>query len=239
MKEQQLTISSISEFVQLCESEYSQSHCLFRGVSDYDYSLTTRFGRAQNEINDHIENFNLKIETRKPEHEKQMLTEFKRLSLSHIGHIPENDWDWLALAQHHGMPTRLLDWTTNPLVALFFACIQEDNSKKDKAIYVFVNEDKQGYIADKTISPFEIDRDCFLKPSSFSPRIVAQSSVFSCHRAAEREFVHDSIQKIRINGGSASSIFPQLHTLGIHHQSIFPDLDGVAGHISRKWLSRF
>ena len=52
---------------------------------------------------------------------ERMLDDFKRRALPFVDMIPRNDFEWLFLMQHHGVPTRLLDWTTNALVALFFA----------------------------------------------------------------------------------------------------------------------
>lgn len=52
---------------------------------------------------------------------ERMLDHFKQRALPYLKDRPANGFEWMFLAQHHGLPTRLLDWSTNALVALFFA----------------------------------------------------------------------------------------------------------------------
>ena len=75
---------------------------------------------------------------------RQGLFESENLLLTEIRHIcpteiPENRFEALVKMQHYGMPTRLLDTTTNPLVALYFACESNTEKENDGAVYIFPN----------------------------------------------------------------------------------------------------
>jgi hypothetical protein len=67
--------------------------------------------------------------------DRGVLESWKRRAIEHIPNPPRSDWDWLAIAQHHGLVTRLLDWSFNPLVAAFFAVAEQRD--EDACIYAF------------------------------------------------------------------------------------------------------
>lgn len=96
-----------------CESRW------YRGIGSSAYTLMPSLFR-------HPE-----IATIKPlDLEQQLLVRFRQRSIPYLAHRLEDDWELLFLMQHHGVPTRLLDWTENPYIALYFALV---SCKKDPA----------------------------------------------------------------------------------------------------------
>lgn len=126
-----IVIKNVSEYIEIisnlnCHHESghdTQSPYIYRGMSNYEFRLLPSiFRKIKNfdlTINETIENYKYPCNNK----EKFMLKSFISKAKSQLPNISVDDYHiWLEYAQHYGVPTRLLDWTTNPLVALFFSC---------------------------------------------------------------------------------------------------------------------
>ena len=187
---------------------------MYRGVSDVDYKLIPKLGR----------DWHLNIGTLKFV-EKYMFNIFKTHALPFVTHRPGSPWEWLALAQHHGVPTRLLDWTRNPLVALYFAC--RENHSKDSVVYFC----KGHTCIDLNSDPFEMEDDRIWAPDHITPRLTVQSGLFSVSSDPTIPFDRGIFLRSVIKAKYKSDIISTLQRYGIHSGSLFPGLDGLAKYI--------
>jgi FRG domain len=120
-------------------AEGLQGSWAFRGHADTTWDLETSLDREtilkyKSQSSDGVQKSG--IHRRAAFHEKPLLREFQKRAHQHLSHLPGDDEiiDWLALMQHYGAPTRLLDWTLSPYVALYFA-VEKSVSKKPAAVW--------------------------------------------------------------------------------------------------------
>lgn len=179
------------------------------------------------------------------ETEREMLEDFQRRSLHLIDYQPGNSWDWLALAQHHGMATRLLDWTENPLIALWFSMSPklEDMNVDYSVVWGFNAPKEDIVISTDDKDPFKGRTTKIFKPNHITKRISAQFGWFTIHKSnTDREFVpfekneeySKRIFKVRVDSKCFKECKARLHNFGINSASMYPDIDGLAKHV--EWL---
>ena len=175
--------------------------------------------------------------------ELYMLNELKRRTALKINNSSNDEWEWLVIAQHFGMKTRLLDWTSNPLIALWFAC--SDHSKLNKDSYVFVllihNAD---FLLDKkeTPSPFQIESSRIFKPTLNNERIIAQDGWFTAHAINSRSNTFVPLEKskdfrklivrVKIDAKVKKEIIVKLNIHSINFEKLFPSIEGTCKQIN-------
>ena len=97
-----------------------RSKCAFRGLGEVDHPLTTTL---------------MRLGGRYAELEPAILRSFRKYAEPEVTSPGFSEWRWMTIGQHHGLPTRLLDWTYSPLVALHFATADLERYDEDGVIW--------------------------------------------------------------------------------------------------------
>jgi hypothetical protein len=221
-------IKSTAEFFEAVES-MSGRLPIYRGQGQSNWKLMPRIGR--------VFHFRASIDKGdNPERvfaeEVVVLEDFKRRAIPFIQKLPEDNWQWLAMAQHHGLPTRLLDWTDNPLAAAFFAAYEQYQG--DSAIYVL---DRKGIeIARKSESPFSLTETKIFEPVHLTPSITAQAGLFTVHHKPEKEYENDHLERWVLRSSCLIALASKVESFGVNYQSLFPGLDGLTKHLMHRFL---
>jgi hypothetical protein len=262
--------NSVSHFLELL-SRWQQKHesagplrgflsqLWYRGVQKYREALVPGvyrddFTAAANQFKKDGD-----VEAKRLHLEREMLSQFRTAGAGFIRGSSQTEIYFAA--QHFGMRTRLLDWSTNPLAALFFAC--ESLSADHGAVYVM--DARQVVPADAMKTPSEKlylavmtmrhpfveyavglsfwnepkpDWNPFVlpvRPDNVPGRIGQQSSCFTLHMHHAHQVDNPSLITIAIDAHAKERIVQELRRLNVNQFTTYYDLDHLAREIKFAW----
>jgi hypothetical protein len=217
-----------------------RSNFAFRGRPDAADELSTSLARLGGDI---------------AAIERPLLRHFRKYAARDAVPV-DSTWNWLALAQHHGLPTRLLDWTYSPYVALHFATARQEG---DGAVwmvdYVRAHEraparlreqlerEEANVFTTEMLAAVAEDFDdlaalgdfvVFFEPPSFDERIVNQYALFSLGSRPGVSLDGDLLRKLVIPEELKWEVRDKLDQANVTERVLFPGLDGLS-----HWLARY
>jgi hypothetical protein len=220
------TVSSFTEFHELMKNNFPpDTGHVYRGMKDENHTLIPSLGRL-------LDAYKKRGLSKKIlfNNELNAMEVFQRECVPHVDTVPQGKWELMALAQHHGLPTRLMDWTMNPLVALYFAT-EEDFSGNS---VVYVMGDSLTFILkneEKDVDPYNPKRPLFYLPAHLSPRFSAQSGIFSIQPDPCEELESNLLSRITILNQGREEIRQMLFNYGVNRATLFPGLEGICSRL--------
>jgi hypothetical protein len=167
-----------------------------------------------------------------PADEERVFKNFKKAARPYLMNEPKTEIEWLAVAQHHGLPTRLLDWTESLFVAAYFAV---EKTQTNGAVFCVRDISEIGSDAEEKI--FQQSEVLMYHPPHISPRITAQQSVFTLHPNPDQPFEHPTLERWVIAQKACWDIKRSLSAAGITQAGLFPGIDGLSQYLGwqYKW----
>ncbi len=170
-----IRVKSFEECMELFShtGKLSSTFGYFRGHSNADYALVStldRFGNDEYGSNEIL-----------------LIRQFKKIAQNYLepSQLPNTTFEWLALMQHYGTPTRLLDLTTSPFIALYFAVINYEE-KRDAAVWrinpSLLHEGSLDKLKE-TEFPYDISMHGFHQPEFISDKYFHEAFLSGKHKA--------------------------------------------------------
>jgi len=238
-------ITSLTVFFQACDLAMKKDSVYwFRGHADASWTLTPSALRYRG--------------AKQRNTALGLLADFKRYAEIKLPNPPSPDEElkWVQLARHYGLPTRLLDWTRNAAIALYFACQKASRSQGgDGTVYMLNPIDLNRAAAPKKPQIFDAHTDARLiasylrlsghtnsrgrktiaiNPVWNSERIMAQQGVFTLHGSKDFTLTFEqapSIVFFTIPSENKEDLLQELERVGINEMSIFPEPEHMCHYL--------